>query len=139
MSVLAHKDALTVSAVLQIALNGETVPVGAKDLARQQDLAPRQLEAILQSLVRAKILVGVRGPNGGYHVCRPTITCGDIVRATRRRSANRATPPLRMLTSFVSQKLKTAESRYFAELDEITLADLCCEARRKGLRLATDT
>ena len=48
---------------------------------RATSLPPRHLETLLQALVRAGILKGVRGPRGGYELARERrrITVGEIV------------------------------------------------------------
>src|ERR1700747_648500 len=45
----------------------------------------RYLEPVLQELVRHKILLGIRGPSGGYRLARERrrISIGDIVRTVR--------------------------------------------------------
>ena len=64
-------------------------PVAAKALAARHRLPPRHLETLLQGLVQAKILKGVRGPRGGYELARERrkITLGEIVRTALALSA----------------------------------------------------
>jgi Rrf2 family protein len=63
-------------------LHSPAAPVAAKDLAARHKLPPRHLETLLQGLVHARILKGVRGPRGGYELARERrrITVGEIVR-----------------------------------------------------------
>ena len=51
---------------------------------------------MLQTLVRANILKGVRGPRGGYELARERrrITAGDIVRAAMQESEEETPPPM---------------------------------------------
>ena len=58
------------AAVVDIALHARPAPVAAKALAARHNLPPRHLETLLQALVRANILKGVRGPRGGYELAR---------------------------------------------------------------------
>src|SRR5712672_1424140 len=83
MSLLPHKGALAIAAVIDIALNAHGRPVAAKALATRHRLPPRHLEPVLQALVRHGILKGVRGPRGGYELARERrlITADDILRA----------------------------------------------------------
>ena len=73
---------LAIGAVVDIALHSRPSPVAAKALAARHRLPPRHLETLLQGLVHAKILKGVRGPRGGYELARERrrITLGEIVR-----------------------------------------------------------
>jgi Rrf2 family protein len=83
MPLLPRKGMLAITAVIDIALNARGRPVAAKALAERQQLPPRYLEPVLQTLVREGILKGVRGPRGGYELARErhSITVEDILRA----------------------------------------------------------
>src|SRR5471030_1433720 len=82
MNLLSRRSMLAISAVVDIALHSRPSPVAAKMLAARHRLPPRHLETLLQGLVHAKILKGVRGPRGGYELARERrrITIGEIVR-----------------------------------------------------------
>ena len=63
MSVLA------IAAVVDVALHSPSAPVaGRQGFGFQLKLPSRHLETLLQGLVDAKILKGVRGPRGGYEL-----------------------------------------------------------------------
>lgn len=78
----SKKLALALEAVVDIAYHGGAEPVQSQDIARRQGLPRRYLEQVLQQLVRAGVLKGVRGPKGGYRLARERrrITVGEIVR-----------------------------------------------------------
>ncbi len=80
---------LGIAAVVDIAVHGRAGPVAAKLLAARHNLPPRHLETLLQALVRAGILKGVRGPRGGYELAkeRRKVTAGDVVRAAMAAQA----------------------------------------------------
>ena len=82
MNLLSRRSVLAIAAVVDVALHSGSTPVGAKTLAARHELPPRHLETLLQGLVHAKILKGVRGPKGGYELARERrrITVGEIVR-----------------------------------------------------------
>jgi Rrf2 family transcriptional regulator, iron-sulfur cluster assembly transcription factor len=83
MNLLSRRSVLAVAAVVDVALHSRSAPVAAKTLLARHKLPPRHLETLLQGLVHAKILKGVRGPRGGYVLARERqrITVGEIVRA----------------------------------------------------------
>lgn len=103
-----------------------------KDLAQRQDISEKYLEAIIKLLVKAHLLVGLRGKGGGYRLTRAPeeYTVGEILRQTEdslapvacldenalpcRRSAQCRTLP-------VWQGLNQVINEY---LDGVTLADL---------------
>ena len=55
-----------------------------KVIAERQDISEKYLESILKSLVREKILTGLRGKGGGYRLAKPPERCtvGSILRLT---------------------------------------------------------
>ena len=97
MPILPRKGILAIAAVVDIALHDGEHPVSAKTLAVRHGLPPRHLETLLQGLVQANILKGVRGPRGGYELARERrkISAGEIVRTALALSAvsNAAAPP----------------------------------------------
>jgi Rrf2 family iron-sulfur cluster assembly transcriptional regulator len=70
MNLLSRRSVLAIAAVVDVALHSRSAPVAAKALAARHKLPPRHLETLLQGLVHAKILKGVRGPRGGYELAR---------------------------------------------------------------------
>lgn len=80
MLVLSKKIYYAIEAVLYIAYNAKADPVAGNLVAEAQSLPTRYLEPMMQKLVRAGILRGVRGPQGGYVLGRErrNITLADI-------------------------------------------------------------
>lgn len=80
---LTRKLTLAVEAVVDVASHGADTPVQAQDIAARLGLPRRYLEQVMQQLVRASILRGVRGPRGGYRLGREPhrVSIGDIMRA----------------------------------------------------------
>ena len=85
MILLDRRSVLALAAVVDIAIHARPQPVAAKLLAARLDLPPRHLETLLQALVRAEILKGVRGPRGGYELARERrrITAAEVVSAIK--------------------------------------------------------
>src|ERR1700733_11045368 len=82
MNLLSRRSVLAIAAVVDVALHSRSAPVAARNLAARHKVPPRHLETLLQGLVHAGILKGVRGPLGGYKLERDRrrITLGEIVR-----------------------------------------------------------
>ena len=55
-----------------------------KEIAQRQEISEKYLEIILKTLVREKLLTGLRGKGGGYRLTRPPeqYSVGDILRLT---------------------------------------------------------
>ena len=133
MNLLSRRCVLAVAAVVDVALYARPMPVAAKALAARHHLPPRHLETLLQGLVQANILKGVRGPRGGYELARERrkIAVGEIVRTALALSA--ADPDERGASSKLVRKViepsvRKAGDSFLANLDSITVDQLCNDA-----------
>ncbi|HET6419356.1 MAG TPA: Rrf2 family transcriptional regulator [Geobacteraceae bacterium] len=80
---LSTKSRYGLRALFDMAYNSGTLPVQIKDISRRQEISPRYLEQIFQSLKKAGILKSKRGPQGGYYLARKPelITVKEILEA----------------------------------------------------------
>ena len=138
MPLLSQKSALTVAAVLEIALHQEHGPLSARALARRLRLGSRYLEPILHGFVRAGILKATRGAIGGYMLGRERhrISVYDILRANK--TSEESSDPLTDYSSalsatIVEPALARAEQIFAAALQRISLEDLARWAERKAV------
>jgi Rrf2 family protein len=132
---LSEKSLLAVAAVVDVALHARGRPVAAKALAKRHGLPPRHLEPVLQALVHAGILKGVRGPRGGYELARERrrISVAEIVgiaEATDETDRHKA-PPL--VSRVVAPAIADAEASFGTALAAVTVERLCQVAERSGL------
>lgn len=83
---LTTKSRYGLRAMFDIAYNCGTMPAQIQDISRRQEISPRYLEQIFQSLKRAGILTSKRGPQGGYCLARKPdqITVLEILNATEQ-------------------------------------------------------
>jgi Rrf2 family protein len=139
MNLLSRRSVLAVTAVVDVALHSRLTPVDAKTLAARHKLQPRHLETLLQGLVHAKILRGVRGPRGGYELAREhrRITVGEIVRTAM--SLSTADPEdldanSVLLERVIDPAVRRAGETFLANLDAITVEQMC-ETAEKALVL----
>jgi Rrf2 family transcriptional regulator, iron-sulfur cluster assembly transcription factor len=130
MNILSRRSVLAVAAVVDVALHSRSAPVGAKVLAKRHKLPPRHLETLLQGLVHAKILKGVRGPRGGYELARERrrITVGEIVRTAM--SLSTADPEDLGANSVLIERtidpaVRRAGETFLDSLDLITVGQMC--------------
>jgi Rrf2 family iron-sulfur cluster assembly transcriptional regulator len=90
-------------------------------------------------LVRHKILLGIRGPSGGYKLARERrrISLGDIVRTLRRLET--AEDPITDLAGsalghqIVRPLWLDLQEEMMKRLDSLTLDELCGRAHRAGI------
>ena len=135
MNLLSRRSVLAIAAVVDVALHSRSAPVAAKALAARHKLPPRHLETLLQGLVHAKILKGVRGPRGGYELARERrrITVGEIVRTAM--SLSTADPEdlganSVLLERVIDPAVRKAGESFLANLDSISVEQMCETAER---------
>lgn len=133
MMLLSRRSLLAIAAVVDVALHARPTPVAAKLLAARHDLPPRHLETLLQALVKAGILKGVRGPRGGYELARERrrITAGEIARAAMLTDSDEALGPLPtslLVENVIAPQVEQASQAFLAVLDAVTVAELCRQA-----------
>ncbi len=136
---IPKKLLFAIEAVLDIAYNAGTQPVQSKDITVRQGIPRRYLEQVLQQLVRAEILTGVRGPRGGYLLARERrrITLGEITRVVVLGDDSEDTGD-DMSESDLGSKVvwpiwDDLQGVLMERLDSITIEDLCLNAHGKGI------
>jgi Rrf2 family protein len=136
---LSRKALYAIEAVLDIAMHARGRPVQSREITERQNIPRRYLEPALQALVREGLLVGVRGPRGGYSLGRERrrITVGEIARIVSATEA--AGDPLEEESGselgheIVRPLCREAIEEVMARLDRVTLEELCARARQERL------
>jgi Rrf2 family transcriptional regulator, iron-sulfur cluster assembly transcription factor len=143
MNIFARRSVLAIAAVVDVALHCLKAPVAAKALAARHKLPARHLETLLQGLVHARILKGVRGPRGGYELAseRRLITVGEIVRTAM--SLSTADPEdlganSVLLERVIDPAIRRAGETFLGNLDSITIEQMS-EAAEKSHVLDHET
>lgn len=141
---LSKKTLFAIEAVLDIAYNAGDQPVQSSEITRRQGIPKRYLEQVLQHLVRAGILAGVRGPRGGYRLAkeRRRISVGEIVRVVRAVEAS-ADPSddeagSELGHTVVRPLWDTLQAEFMEKLDAVSIEDLCRHAQEKGIKREND-
>ena len=137
MILLARRSLLALAAVADVALHARPQPVAAKALAGRLNLPPRHLETLLQTLVRANILKGVRGPRGGYELARERrrISAAEVVRAVMSDPSgeNEDGQENRFIDQVVGPIVERAGQAFLTELESVTIDDICQSALDKKI------
>ena len=136
MARLSEKSLLAVAAVVDVAIHSRGAPVAAKALAERHNLPPRHLEPVLQALVHAGILKGVRGPRGGYELARERrrITVAEVVRVVESDADDALESFPSIVRDIVQPAVSDAERAFEAALDAVTVEDLCRAAAQDNTR-----
>lgn len=136
---LSKKLLFAIEAVVDIAYNAGPGPVRSSEISRRQGIPRRYLEQVLQQLVHHGVLAGQRGPRGGYRLARERrrITVGEIIRIVRQLESG-SDPVADSAGSEIGQHVvrplwARMQQEMMARFDEMTIEELCDEARRKGI------
>lgn len=136
---LSKKLLFAMEAVLDIAYNGGQAPVRSSEITERQGIPRRYLEPVLQELVRNKILLGIRGPSGGYRLARERrrISLGDIVRTLQGLETGEdpiSDPAGSPLGHRIVRPLwLDLQQEMMQRLDLVTLEELCSRAHHAGI------
>jgi Rrf2 family protein len=138
MLKLSRKTLLALEAVIDIAFNARPEPVQAKEITARQGVPQRYLEQVMQQLVRAGVLKGVRGPRGGYRLARERrrISVGDIVRVAESiddEENGNVEPHSALGARIVTPLIHSLQDEVMKRLDAISIEDLCQQARAVGV------
>lgn len=136
---LSKKMLFAIEAVLDIAYHAGPTPVQSSEITRRQGIPKRYLEQALQHLVRSNILVGVRGPRGGYRLARERrrISIGDIVHVVREMEA--AEDPIgaaegsALAKTVVRPLWQDIQDELMTKLNDVSVDDLCNKAQTAGI------
>jgi Rrf2 family transcriptional regulator, iron-sulfur cluster assembly transcription factor len=136
--LLSRRGYLALAAVADIAIHARPAPLAAKALAARLELPPRHLEALLQGLVHANILKGVRGPRGGYELARERrrITAAAVLRAVSSENGGGEKPGCPLVRQVVAPIVEAAGKIFLDELETITIDDIC--RRMEDLKLCDE-
>lgn len=142
MLQLSKKTLYAIESVVDIAYHAGGETVQSREITRRQGIPRRYLEQALQQLVRHGILLGVRGPRGGYRLARERrrITVGDIVRvvAAAEPADPNAADAVTDAGSELGRKVVRPlwgelQAAMMAGLDAVTIDDLCNRAGAAGI------
>jgi Rrf2 family iron-sulfur cluster assembly transcriptional regulator len=140
---LSRKTLLALEAVIDIAFNARPEPVQAKEITARQGVPQRYLEQVMQQLVRAGILKGVRGPRGGYRLARERrrISVGDVVRVAESiedAEEEKIRPRSDLGLRIVAPLIQSLQDDVMVRLDSVTIEELCQRARSQGVDASQD-
>lgn len=145
---LSTKSRYGVRALFDIAYNSPHHPAQIQDISRRQQISPRYLEQIFQSLKKKGILKSKRGPQGGYILAKKPedITIKDIIHATEGDVLLVECSPGKKKKSdcsfsgiCVTQSIwKEASVKLDEHFSRITLKDLCQQGQTLGVKREQD-
>ncbi len=139
MLKLSKKMLYAIEAVLDIAYHASSSPVRSSEITRRQGIPKRYLEQALQHLVRNDILIGLRGPRGGYRLARERrrITIGEIVKiisdVENAEKTELSTCESDLCRKVVKPMLAQLQNDVMHQLHNTTIDDLCENAQKANV------
>ena len=136
---LTKKMIYALEAVVDVAYNGRAGPVQSRDITRRQDIPQRYLEQVMQQLVRAGILKGVRGPKGGYNLARERrrVSVGEIVQVINQMDLKKDKSDIQSQSPLgikvINPLIEELNENIMEKLSDVTLQDLCHQAVNEGV------
>ncbi len=128
-----------IEAVVDIALNSGLQPVQNISIAKRQRIPKRYLEQTLQILVKKNILVGSRGPKGGYRLARERrkIKISEIIK-TVSDDESKEICKSELSRKVIEPMINNISNKCFKFLDEISVEEICKIAKEKKLQKHPD-
>ncbi|ABK45904.1 transcriptional regulator, BadM/Rrf2 family [Magnetococcus marinus MC-1] len=141
MLKFSKKLLYAIEAVVDIAYNSGGEPVQIREVTSRQGVPQRYLEQVMQRLVKAGILKGIRGPKGGYLLAkeRSKISVGDIARVAMELGdegnnglpSDVATGPIG--TAVIRPVWGEFQEEILVMMDKVSVEDLTNRAFRNGV------
>ncbi|MBF0357536.1 MAG: Rrf2 family transcriptional regulator [Magnetococcales bacterium] len=136
MLKFSKKLLYAIEAVTDIAYNSGGEPVQIREVTSRQGVPQRYLEQVMQRLVKAGILKGIRGPRGGYMLARERakISVGDIARVVMVVDANNESglPPDMAVGPIGRQVIRPLWAEFQEQIlemmDQVTVEELTTRA-----------
>ncbi len=137
MAIISTKGRYALRVMIDMAEHRRDGYIPLKEIAQRQEISEKYLESILKTLVRARLLTGLRGKGGGYRLTRePSLyTVGEILRLTEDSLAPVAcleagAPPCPRAGECRTLKLwKGLNDVLNGYFDSVTVADLMAPAQ----------
>ena len=138
MFKISKKIIYAIEAVVDIAIYSGIKPVQNIEIANRQGIPKRYLEQTLQSLVKKNILIGSRGPRGGYRLARERrkIKISEIIESVDSHNEKFTK---KIIISEISKKIidpliSKIYQDSFEKFKKISIEDICVEARKKNIQ-----
>ncbi|MCB0344353.1 MAG: Rrf2 family transcriptional regulator [Bdellovibrionales bacterium] len=132
---LSREEQYGIMALVDLAYNLNGGPAQVRQIAKRQRIPQRFLEQIFAKLRQANVVIGKRGPRGGYSLAKDPsdIRLEEVMRALRPRlqEDNRTDAPA--LAELIDTVWSEIEGSFHSTLRGVSLANLCQRAKELGI------
>ncbi|MDB5868438.1 MAG: transcriptional regulator, BadM/Rrf2 family [Polaromonas sp.] len=135
---LSTKSRFAVTAMIDIAIQGNARPVSLADIGTRHQISVSYLEQLFSKLRQSGLVESTRGPGGGYSLGRASesISVADIIGAVEAGQEEKALPAQQGTGQAMTQELWAALTTKMVEhMQSISLRQLASEQRAKGIKI----
>lgn len=137
---LSREEQYGIMALVDLAYNLNGGPAQVRQIAKRQKIPQRFLEQIFAKLRQADVVIGKRGPRGGYSLAKDPkeIRLEEVMRALRPKlqEDNRTDAPA--LAELIDVVWSEIEGSFQSTLRGVSLENLCDRARSLGISDTTE-
>lgn len=133
---IQKKIIYAIEAVVDIALNSGPHPVQNEAIAKRQGIPKRYLEQTLQMLVKNRVLIGSRGPKGGYSLAkeRRKIKLSKIISCVADDETEKKIFNSNLSQSIILPIISNIKDKCIASFTDISVEDICKLAKNKKIQ-----
>lgn len=119
---VSMKSKYALRLMMDLAENDAGGSISLKDIARRQEISEKYLEQVVSMLNKAGLVKSIRGPQGGYRLCKKPYDykVGEILRVTEG-SLSFYTEPEEDISQILWNKIDEAVR---GVIDTVTLEDM---------------
>ena len=142
---LSREEQYGIMALVDLAYNLNGGPAQVRQIAKRQRIPQRFLEQIFAKLRQADVVVGKRGPRGGYSLAKDPkdIRLEEVMRALRPKLQEDTRTDAPALAELIDVVWSEIEGSFQSTLRGVSLANLCERAKQLGItdagELVSDT
>ena len=138
---LSREEQYGIMALVDLAYNLNGGPAQVRQIAKRQRIPQRFLEQIFAKLRQASVVIGKRGPRGGYSLAKDPcdIKLEEVMRALRPRLQEDNRTDVPALAELIDTVWSEIEGSFHSTLRGVSLANLCQRAKELGISDADTT
>ena len=135
---LSREEQYGIMALVDLAYNLDGGPAQVRQIAKRQRIPQRFLEQIFAKLRQADVVVGKRGPRGGYSLAKDPgeIKLEEVMQALRPKLQEDDKSDAPALANLIDSVWSEIEGSFQSTLRGVSLQNLCERAKQLGI---TDT
>ena len=138
---LSREEQYGIMALVDLAYNLNGGPAQVRQIARRQKIPQRFLEQIFAKLRQSEVVVGKRGPRGGYSLAKDPkeIRLEEVMKALRPKLQEEEKMEVPALANLIDTVWSEIEGSFQSTLRGVSLANLCQRAKDLGIEDAVPT